>query len=157
MIVRIAWITAILIPVLIILSALLSGTDGGNSSQRSPEVASASPPASVAGPEAQKTAVPPNDRIGQAKGQASGDNHSGSGAPRGSVAKPPDGGAPAVTPRPTPPQTTRPKPPRTPRPTPPQATGEIPAASEPPVSESPSATVPTTVTVNDDIGPGGGP
>jgi hypothetical protein len=152
--VRIAWITLILIPVLIILGALLSGSDGGDSSQQSPQIASAPPAAPVIGGEAQKTAVPHHDRTGRATGQAHVISRSTSRLPH--AGQPVDSGAeaPVVTTEPEPPQATRPKPPPAPRPKPPQAAPQIPAQSQPTVTQSPSATVPTTTTIaNNNDGP----
>ena len=152
--VRISWITVILIPVLLILGALLSGSDGGDSSPPLPQVASAPPAAPVVGGEAQKTAAPQIDRTRRATSQARDISQSGSGVPQ--TEEPGNAGArtPVVNPRPQPPQASRPKPQPAPRPKPPQATPEIPAPSQPTVTQTPSATVPTTDTIaNNDDGP----
>jgi hypothetical protein len=142
-IVRVAWMTAFLVAVLVILGELFSGTDGGDSSQQLPEVASAPP----AGVEAQKKP----QKTQRAKEQGPGDSHSSSGVPGGSADQPGDaaGTAPVVTPPPKPPQAPRPKPPRAPP--------KSPVPTQPPVSESPSSPVQTTITVANNNGPVGGP
>jgi hypothetical protein len=153
-IVRIAWITAILIPMLVILGELFSG---GDSSQQTPEVASTPPAAPDDGVEAQKegqktkSGAPQDDRSELAKEQAPGGSHSSSGVPPLSAAQPGDAGGrpPVVTPEP--------KPPRAPRPKPPRAPPEVPVSSQPPVSESPSIPVEATDTVGNNNGPVGGP
>jgi hypothetical protein len=117
--VRITWITAILVSVLAILSGLLSGTDGrdssrqlpgfafadgGDSSLQLPEFALFDPVAPVASAGKTKTAAPQGDRRQWAKEQAPGDNHSSSGVSDRSGSQPKDaaGRAPVVTPRPKP-------------------------------------------------------
>jgi DNA-binding SARP family transcriptional activator len=150
---RIAWVTAILVAVLVFLVGLFSGTDGGGSSQQKPAVAFARPAAPVVGGEAQKTkaAGPQNGRSQRVREQALGISHSSSGVPRGSAAQPGDAGgvAPVVTPGPKPQPAPRPEPQPAPRPKPPPA--QPPAA---PVSESPPAPAQTTVTVaNNNTGP----
>jgi hypothetical protein len=168
-IVRITWITAILVSVLAILGGLLSGTDGRDSSQplpgfaftdgggspeQSPAFALFEPAASVVGGGQAKTAAPQDDRSQRTKEQAPGDSYSSSDVPHRSGSQPKDAGGRAlvVTPRPRPPQApseTRPRPPQPPsvtRPNLPQApsvTRPTPpqTPSETPVSSQPPASV----------------
>jgi hypothetical protein len=158
--VRITWITAILVSVLAILSGLLSGTDGRDSSQQLPgfaftdggdpsqqfldEFALFDPAASVVGGGKTKTAAPEDERSQRAKEEAAGDSRPSSGVPHRSGSQPKDvgGRAPVVTPQPNPPQApsvTDPEPPQAisvTDPEPPQAPSVTPAPSQPPVSVS---------------------
>jgi DNA-binding SARP family transcriptional activator len=151
---RIAWVTAILASVLVFLVALFSGSDGGGSSQQTPEVAFAPPPAPAVGGEAQKKAQkaknggPQDDHSRRAKAQAPGDSHSSSGAPRGSAAQPGNtgGGAPVVTPEPAP----RPKPTPATRPKPTPAPPQVPVSSQP---ASPEPVQTTVAVANNNTGP----
>lgn len=172
MLVRIAWIAAFLVAVLIIVSELVSGTDrrdpsqqlpgfaftdGGDSSQQLPEFALFDPAASVVG----GGAALQGHRSQRAKEQPPGESVSSPGLPHRSGSQPKDAvwGAPEVTPRPNPPQApsvTQPKRPQAPsvtRPEPPQAPSVTPVSSQPPVSVSVSAPVKTSVTVtNNSVG-----
>jgi outer membrane biosynthesis protein TonB len=152
-IVRIAWITAILIPVLIVVSDLFSGSDGGDSPQTLPDVASALPVGVEAPKKAQKTKTEAaqDDRSQRHHEQAPGGTRS--------AIQPGDAveGVPVVTPGPKPPQAPEPKPPQAPEPKPPQTPPKIPAPSQPPVTESPPAPVQATITVANNNGPVGDP
>jgi hypothetical protein len=151
---RTAWVAAILVSVLVFLAGLFSGSDGGDSSQQTPEVAFAPPPAPVVGGEAQKKAQktrnagPQDDRSQRAKEQAPGDGHSSSGVPRGSAAQPGDagGGTPVVTPQPAP----RPKPTPSPRPKPTPPQPQVPVSSQP---AAPEPVQTTEIVANNNTGP----
>jgi hypothetical protein len=140
--VRITWITAIVVCVLAIVSGLLSGTDGRNSSrqfpgfaftdggnapQPLPDFASLAPAAALVGGEALKnaaktqkneTAGPQGNRAQRVDEQAPGDGHSRAGVPpAGTQPDGADGRPPSSTPganRPPAPTVNVPKPPQAP-------------------------------------------
>lgn len=146
MIVRIAWLVAVLVGLLAILVGLLSGTDGGDSSRGSPQAAFGPGFAFEAQEKAEstKTAAPRDDRNQRAKGQIPGESHPGSDAPGGSAGQPGDAGGsePVVTPQPEPTPAPRPKP----TPTPPQ----IPVSSQP---AAPEPAQPPVIVANNNDGP----
>jgi cytoskeletal protein RodZ len=175
-VVRVTWITAILVSVLAILSGLLSGTDGRDSSRQLPEFAMFDPAAPVVRGVETASAVPQEDlsqranRSQRAKQRAPGDSHSdshsSSGVPHLSGSQPEDAGgrSPVVRSQPNRPQApseSQPKPPQGPsetqpnrpqapavtQPDPPQAPSEPSVPSQPPVSVTVSAPVKTSVTV----------
>jgi hypothetical protein len=163
--VRITWITATVVCVVSILIGLLSGTNGGDSSeqfpgfafsdggdpsQQLPEFALFEPAAAIFGAEAQqkaqatKTVAAQEDRSGRTKGVALGKGHYRSGVPPRSGSHPQgaDGRKPVVTSSPKPPRAPSLNPPKLP-----QGASEIPAPSPPPVSLKVSAPVQAPVTI----------
>jgi hypothetical protein len=154
MMVRIAWITAILLCLLVILLGLLAATDGGESSKGSPQAAFG-PGFAFEGQEKAKSveiAAPQGDRNHRARGQIPGESRPGTAAPLGSAGQTGEAGgtAPAVTPQPKPAPAPRPKPTPTPAPPPKPA----PAPQQVPVSSQPAPTEPVqppvTVANNND-------
>ena len=145
--VRIAWITAILLGLLVILLGLLRATDGGDSSKGSP-LAAFGPGFAF---EAQgkvpsaEIAAPRGDRNQQATGRIPGESRSGTGAPSGSAGQTGEAGgsAPAATPEPQPAPAPEPKPTPAPRPKPAPAPQQVPVSSQP----APPEPVQTPVTV----------
>ena len=135
MIVRIAWLVAILVGLLAILVGLLSGTDGVDSSRGSPQAGFAPGFAFEAQEKAESagTAAPPHDRNQRAKGQIPVESHPGSDAGSGSAGQPGDAGVsePVVTPQPEPTPAPRPKPAPAPRPKPTPTPPQIPVSSQP--------------------------
>ena len=154
MMVRIAWITAILMCLLVILLGLLAATDGGDSSKGSPQAAFGPGFAFEAQekPPSVEIAAPRGDRNQQARGQISGESRPGTGAPGGSAVQTGEAGgtAPAVTPQPKPTPAPRPKPTPAPQPKPAPA----PAPPQVPVSSQPAppepVQPPVTVANNND-------
>jgi hypothetical protein len=160
--VRITWITAIGVSVLAILSGLLAGTDGrdsslqlpgppfadgGDTSQQLPEFALFDPAAPLVGAVKTKTAAPRDDRSQRAREQAPSDRHSDSGIPDRSGSQPqpkdPGGSGPAVTPRSNPEaaSVTRPTSSQTPSVSRPD-TPQTPSVSQPDTPQTPSVTLP---------------
>jgi hypothetical protein len=137
--VRIAWVTAILAGVLAILFGLLSGTDGGDSSGGSHQSASAPGFAFEVQekPERPGPAVLRDDRNKPADVRIPGEAPPGSGAPSRLADQPGDagGGAPDVTsqpaPQPKPTPAPRPNPQPPPRPKPPPPPPQAPVTSQP--------------------------
>jgi hypothetical protein len=152
-IVRIAWIGAILGGVVAVLVGLLSGADGGDSSGVSPQATS--PPgfafSAQAKAESGKTAAPRGDRSQRAKGHIHEESRLNSGTSSGSAGPPENasGSAPVVTsqPEPQPALKPRPTPPRQPRPTP--APPPIPVSS-PPAPPAPVQAPATVANNNND-------
>jgi hypothetical protein len=149
-IVRIAWLAAILVGLLAILAGLHSA--GGDSSGGSPPAAVAPGFAFKAQEktESAEAAAPRDDRNPRVKDQIPGESRSSSGGPSGSAGQPGDAGGrePVVTsqPRPTP----QPKPTPAPRPKPTPAPPQVPVSSQP----APLAPVQPPVTVaNNNDGP----
>jgi hypothetical protein len=163
--VRITWITAIVVSVLAILSGLLSGTDGrdssqqlpgsafadgGDTSQQLPEFALFDPAAALVGAGKTKAAAPQDDRSQRAKEQASSDRHFDSSIPDRSGSQPqvkdPGGSGPVVTPRSNPPQAasvTRPTSSQTPSVSQPDLP-QTPTVSQPDLPQAPSVALPDT-------------
>jgi hypothetical protein len=141
--------TAILAGVLAILVALISGTDGGDSSGGSHQAASAPGFAFQAQEksESARTAAPRDDRNRPANGQVRREGRPSSAGPSRSTDQPEDAGgtAPVVTPQPAPqPNPTpapRPKPTPPPRPQPPPALPQAPAQPAPPEAVQPPITI----------------
>jgi hypothetical protein len=154
--VRITWITATVVCVVSILIGLLSGTNGGDSSeqfpgfafsdggdpsQQLPEFALFEPAAAIFGAEAQqkaqatKTVAAQEDRSGRTKGVALGKGHYRSGVPPRSGSHPQgaDGRKPVVT--------SSPKPPRAPSLNPPKLP-QAPSVSPPKLPQAPSLNPP---------------
>ena len=154
--VRITWITATVVCVVSILIGLLSGTnggdsseqfpgfafsDGGDSSQQLPEFALFEPAAALFAAEAQqkaprtKTAAAQEDRSGRTKEGALGEGHYRSGVPPRSGSHPQgaDGRKPVVT--------SSPKPARAPSLTPPKLP-QAPSVSPPKLPQAPSVSPP---------------
>ena len=153
--VRIAWITAILLGLLVILLGLLAATDGGDSSKGPPQAAFGPGFAFKAQEEAQSAeiAAPPGDRNQQARGQIPGESHPGTGAPSGSAGQTGEAGgsAPAATPEPKPAPTPEPKPAPAPRPKPAPPPPPVPVSSQPAPPEP--VQPPVTVANNNSDGP----
>jgi outer membrane biosynthesis protein TonB len=153
-IVRIAWITAILVGLLAILAGLLSSTDGGDSSRGSPEAAFAPGFAFEAQEktESAEAAAPSGDRSRRVKGQLSGESRPSPGAPSGSAGQPKDTGgrAPVVTPEPTPTPSPKPKPTPAPQPKPTPAPPPVPVSSQP---APPEPVQPPVIVANNNDGP----
>jgi hypothetical protein len=158
LIVRIAWITAILVGVLAILVGLLSGTDGGDSSAGSSETAFAPGFGFEAQPEAQ-SAKPParrDDRVRRAEVQLAAESRPSSGAPSRSAGRPADdgGSTPVATPQPAPqPKPTpapQPKPTPAPQPKPTPAPPQLPVSSQP---APPEPVQPNITVANNNDGP----
>jgi hypothetical protein len=154
--VRITWITATVVCVVSILIGLLSGTnggdsseqfpgfafsDGGDSSQQLPEFALFEPAAALFAAEAQqkaprtKTAAAREDRSGRTKEGAFGEGHYRSGVPPRSGSHPQgaDGRKPVVTSSPKPARAPSPNPPRLP---------QAPSVNPPKVPQAPSVDPP---------------
>jgi outer membrane biosynthesis protein TonB len=153
-IVRIAWLVAVLVGLLAILVGLLSGTDGGDSSRGSPQAAFAPGFAFEAQEKAESTraAAPREDRNQRAKGQIPGESHPGSDAPGGSAGQPGDAGGsePVVTPQPEPTPAPRPEPTPAPRPKPTPTPPQIPVSSQP---AAPEPVQPPAIVANNNDGP----
>lgn len=146
-IVRIAWLAAILVGLLVILAGLLTATDGGDPSNGSPAPGFAF---EAQAPESAEAAAPRDDRNQRVKAQIRGESRPSSGAPSEPAGQPGDTGgrAPVVTPQPTP--TPQPKPTPAPKPKPAPAPPQVPVSSQP----APTAPVQPTVTVaNNNDGP----
>ena len=150
--VRIAWLAAILGGVLAVLVGLLSGTDGGPS-EGSPPAAFA-PGFTFEGQEkagSTKTAAAREDRNQAAEHRIPAESRPSSGAPSESAGQQVDvgGAAPTVTPRPEPEPAPQPRPAPKPQPTP------TPAPSQPPVSPQPAPPQPAqpAVVANNNDGP----
>lgn len=147
MMVRIAWITAILLCLLAILVGLLAATDGSESSKGSPQAAFGPGFAFEAQEKAQSVeiAAPRGDRNQRARGQIPGEGRPGTGAPSGSAGQTGEAGgsAPAATPEPKPAPAPEPKPTPAPRPKPAPAPPQVPVSSQPapPEPVQPSVTV----------------
>ena len=142
--VRIAWITAILLGILV---ALLAATDGGDSSKGSP-LAAFGPGFAFEAPEKAQSAeiaAPRRDPNQQARGQISGESRPGTGALSGSAGQTGEAGgpAPAAAPEPKPAPAPEPKPTPAPRPKPAPAPQRVPVSSQP----APPGPVQTPVTV----------
>jgi outer membrane biosynthesis protein TonB len=154
LIVRIVWITAILVGVLAILLGLLSGSDGGNSSKGSPEAAFGPGFTFEAQPNAEgaKTPALRDDRSRRAKGQIPQESPSSSGASTGSAVQPADdgGSTPVATPQPEPQPEPRPTPTPAPRPKPTPAPPQLPVAPQP---APPEPALPGITVANNNDGP----
>lgn len=154
MIVRIAWLAAIVVGLLAILAGLLSGTDGGDSSGGSPQAALAPGFAFEAQEktESAEAAAPRDDRNQRVKGQVPGESRPSSGAPSGSGGEPGDTGgrAPVVTPQPTPTPAPKPKPTPTPQPKPAPVPPQVPVSSQP---APPEPVQPPAIVANNNDGP----
>lgn len=154
MIVRIAWIVAILAGLLALLVGLLSQPDGGDSSGTSPKAAFAPGFAFEAQEKAEspKTAVPRDDRSRRAQDQISGDSRPSHGASSGSHVQPGDvgGRAPVVTVQPKPTPAPQPKPTPAPQPKPTPAPPRVPVSSPP---APPGPVQPPAIVANNNDGP----
>ena len=142
--VRIAWITAILLGLLVILLGLLAATDCGESSKESPQAAFGPGFAFEAQGKAQSVEIAPprGDRHHRARGQIPGESRPGTGAP-GSAGETGEAGgsAPAATPEPKPAPAPEPKPAPAPQAKPAPAPTQVPVSSQPPEPVQPSVTV----------------
>jgi outer membrane biosynthesis protein TonB len=152
--VRIAWMTAILMGLLVILLGLLSATDGGDSSKRSPLAAFGPGFAFEAQGKvpSEEIAAPRGDRNQQAIGGIPGESRLGTGAPSGSAGQTGEvgGSAPAATPEPNPAPAPEPKPTPSPQPKPAPAP-QVPVSSQPAPPEP--VQPPVTVANNNTDGP----
>jgi hypothetical protein len=134
-VVRIAWLAAILVGVLAILLGLLSG-GGGDPSREQAASAPGFAFEAQQKTESAEAAAPRDDRNQRAKGQILVGSRPGSDAPSGSAGPPDDtgGGAPEVTPQPAP------------TPAPPQ----VPVSSQP---APPEPVQPPVIVANNNDGP----
>jgi hypothetical protein len=151
-IVRIAWLVAILVGLLAILVGLLS--NGGDPYRGSPQAGFAPGFAFEAQEKAEsaETVAPPDDRNQRAKGQIPGENHPGSDAPSGSAGQTGDAGGsePVVTPQPEPTPAPKPKPTPAPQVKPAPAPPQVPVSSQP---AAPEPVQPPVVVANNNDGP----
>jgi hypothetical protein len=153
--VRIAWVGAILAGVVAILVGLASGTNGGNSSMGSPRAGFGPGFAFEAqeNPESANAAAPRADLNQRSEGQIPGESRLSSGPPRASGDKRPAdelGGAGGSTPVATPQPAPRPKPTPAPRPKPKPAPPQTPVESQPAVTV---AVQPSITVANNNDGP----
>jgi hypothetical protein len=141
--VRIAWVTAILLGVLAIVVGWLSGTHGGGSDRTQGASASWTPPgfAFEAEKNAEEAQAPQDHRRRGTEHQIPAEGRSSSGGRNGSVGQPADTGAgtPLPTPQPEPPSRPAPAPRPKPAPAPPQI--PVPAQPAPPEPVQPPVTV----------------
>ena len=154
MIVRIAWLVAIVVGLLAILVGLLSGTDGGDPFRGSPQAEFAPGFAfeAQAKAESARTAAPPDSRSQRPKDRIAGESHPGSDAPSGSAGQPADTGgrAPVVTTQPEPTPAPKPKPTPAPQPKPAPAPPPVPVSSQP---AAPEPVQPPVIVANNNDGP----
>jgi outer membrane biosynthesis protein TonB len=154
MMVRIAWITAILLCLLVILLGLLAASDGGESSKGSPEAAFGPGFAFKGQEKAQSVeiAAPRGDRNHRARSQIPGESRPSTAAPSGSVGQTGEAGgsAPAATPEPKPAPAPEPKPTPAPQPKPAPAPARVPVSSQP---ASPEPVQPSVTVANNNDGP----
>lgn len=154
-VVRIAWITAIVLGLVVIVVGLLAATDGGDSSKGSPQAAFGPGFDFEAQEKAQSVeiAAPRGDPNRRARGQIPGESRPGSGGPSGSAGQTGEGGesAPAATPEPKPAPAPEPKPAPAPRPKPAPSPPQVPVSSQPAPPEPVQS--PVTVANNNTDGP----
>jgi hypothetical protein len=150
-IVRIAWLAAILVGVLAILLGWLSG-GGGNPSGEQAASAPGFAFEAQQKTESAEAAAPRDDRNQRAKGQILVGSRPGSDAPSGSAGPPDDtgGGAPVVTRQPTPTPSPKPKPTPAPQPKPTPAPPQVPVSSQP---APPEPVQPPVIVANNNDGP----